>query len=1040
MARTPRSGLIILLIAAAIILIVFACERPSPTPTPPPPSPTPTPEPTPEPTAIERLAWFDARPDTAHWIAWNALRRMAIDDEPLTQQIASLDWVVDGITAEEAGALDDVSWLLRENPAIADTALNLPWMATDSVISAEDRRALRAIRAAASTDEDLGATLAGYEWLTNGLTQDEAEALETIGEIVTPGFTTQTATGIGAIRLDRSGTATPPSVSPRTLQFATSVSQFPWMQDDVTSLETVFIANLNGLVETAGSMHAGAADTIVSYDWIQDGIELNESRSPLLYEPLFRAAGVEDTDILPIMLEYEWIADGLGSNESRAISGLTPLLNASSSDDVDVMRTMVSYPWLTDSIEGPEYTLLDEFAYLLRLEESAGATYRQTVLGYDWLLDDVTPTEIAFIHELTELTRTADDFHAESLDIVASYDWAVDGIDEPEVAFLRRLTLLFEHAGTEDAVALQTVLGYEWITDGVIVSELDFVRKIAYLFNASSQEDAQAITIISEYPWLADSVEGFYERDALRAFDALLRPQGSQYVVPQETILAFDWVSDGMSVYGDVYEHIALADLVETILLLASERPELMVSFVESEWLLDSLSFEERDGLSRVRDIVPDIKLLNRLVDALPYTVNDELTNISVGDEWLQGQFSDSFLEELHSTQQILAQRISLIDRVSNALDVAPEFAWLQDGLSPMEMEWLLAFNELFDVIGQPEALNFASLPWFQDNIDAFDMSVMNLLMWRKLILRPEIADLNLSADGISENDGFYLMALGDALNRSEHQYQDLLNQHHIASRTLTMPLAGDIDVTVVRHTPFPNNDPTLDLTEDIALQLEEFMGVPFPLDNILILILEASVRNGERPMIGVAYAIWGHLVMVPPRHNPGFHLAVFHEVSHLYWGGHTGAPPWWTEGAAGFLPDIARDALGHETLEERRKQLLWDTSRECWNQGIRTVSTYYHLQRTQPHVAQDRGICIYALGEIFLVEMYLLLGHDATSTAMRQLYVDARDSGWLDPITDQKIYDAFRANTPDDKVEEFRKLFLRLHGGANVNLSESTT
>lgn len=985
---------------AVALLLLNACEGPTPTPTPPPPSPTPTPEPKPEPTAMERLAWFDARPDTAHWIAWNALRRMAIDDEPLTQQIASLDWVADGITAEEAGVLDDVSWLIRENPAIADTALGLPWMATDGVIAPDDRRALRAIRAAASTDENLGATLAEYEWLTDGLTQDEAEALETIGEIVTPGFTTQTATGIGATRLDRSGIGTPPAVSPRTLEFATSVTQFPWMQDGVTSLETVFIANLNDLVETAGSIHADAADTIVSYDWIQDGIELNEPRSLLLYEPLFQAAGAEDADILPIMLEYEWIADGLGTNEARSAGSLTSLLNASSSDDADVLRTMVSYGWLAD---------------------------------------DITPTEIAFIHELTELIRTGGDFHAESLEIVASYDWIADGIDEPEIAFLRRLTPLFEYAGTEDAAALQTVLGYPWIADGVILSELAPMRRIAFLFNASSQEDAKAITIISEYPWLADSVE-FYEGDALQAFDALLRPQGSQYVTPQETILAFDWVSDGISVYGDVYEHIGLGELVETVLFLERERPEFMVSFVESEWVRDGLSDEEGDGLSRVRRIIPQVRLLNRSVDDLPYPVSDELTNISLGDEWLHGQFSGSFLEELHLTQQKLAQRISLIDRVSDALDVAPEFAWLQDGISPVEMEWLVAFNELFDAIGQPEALGLASLPWFQDSIDAFDMSVMNLLMWRRILLRPEIVDLNLSADGISEDDGFYLMALGDALNRSEHQYQDLLNQHHIANRTLTMPLAGDIDVTVVRHTPFPDNDPTFDLTEDIALQLEEFMGVPFPLDNILILILEASVRNGERPMIGVAYAIWGHLVMVPPRHNPGFHLAVFHEVSHLYWGGHTGAPPWWTEGAAGFLPDIARDALGHETLEERRKQLLWDTSRECWSQGIRTVSTYYHLQRTQPYVAQDRGICIYALGEIFLVEMYLLLGHEATSAAMRQLYVDARDSGWLNPVTDQKIYDAFRANTPDDKFDEFRKLFLRLHGGARVNLAEPAT
>ena len=128
---------------------------------------------------MERLAWFDAPTDVPHWVAWSALRRMAIDDEPLSQQIASLEWVIDGITAEEAGALDDLSWLLRENPDIADTALKLPWMATNGDITPDDRRALRAVRGAADADAEFGAELAAYGWLPDGATTDEADALET---------------------------------------------------------------------------------------------------------------------------------------------------------------------------------------------------------------------------------------------------------------------------------------------------------------------------------------------------------------------------------------------------------------------------------------------------------------------------------------------------------------------------------------------------------------------------------------------------------------------------------------------------------------------------------------------------------------------------------------------------------------------------------------------------------------------------------------------------------------------------------------------
>ena len=987
-------------LVAALILLLTACESPTPTPAPtPPPSPTPTPEPTPEPTAVERLAWFDAPTDAPHWVAWSALRRMAIDDEPLSQQIASLGWVIDGITAEEAGALDDVSWLLRENPDIAVTALNLPWMATNGDITPDDRRALRAIRSAADPDTQLGAALAAYGWLSDGVTTDEADALETLGEIVAPGFTTQTATGIGAMRLDRSDSGAQPSISQGRLEFALSLSQFSWMQDDVTSPESEFIANLSEFTETVGSHHADAVDTIASYDWVQDGIAPDEP------------------DTLDKLVE--------------AISNVD-------SPDPTFLGEFLRVDWLQDEVGNAEFEAIGAWHEFISATGTIGSPAAQTVWTYDWTRDDVTSTEIAFLRQLTGLTRTIGDFHAESLDIVASYGWIADGIDGTETAFLRRLEPLFEQAGTEDAGALQTVLGYAWITDGVIVAESASVRRISYLFNASSQEDAQAVLTIADYPWLADSADDLNESDALQAFEALLSLQGGQYVAPQETILAFDWVSDGIGNYDDPYELDELWSLVETVVLLGKERPELMISFVESDWVRDGLSEEERQSLYKVRDVIFQARVLARFAGALPYPVNDELISISFGDEWLQGQFTDSYRKELGETQRKLLRLVPLVRRAASALEVAPDFAWLQDGLSLVEMEWLAALDQLFYVIGQPKALNFAALPWFQDEIDRFNVDIM-WSFWPGLLSSPEIAAQEWFRDGISEHDAILVMALVNARNRSSSQYQNLLRQSNLAQRTLTLPLAGDIELYVVRQTEFPLNDPTLDLMEQITPQLEEFMGVPFPLDAAVILIIEPDIAAGEDPQNGVAYALGAHIEMVAPLYNEGVHLAVFHEMSHLYWGGHTGAPGWWIEGAAGFLPDYTRHQLGQEDIEIRRQNLLSDTRRECWNQGIPNITVFYRLQRTDPLRARDRNICTYALGEIFLVEMYRVLGFDATSAAMRQLYVDARDSGWLDPITDQKIYDAFRANTPDDRFEEFRKLFLRLHGGANVDLSEPT-
>ena len=972
-----------MMLAVALALLTLACEQPTLTPTPP-PSPTPTPEPTPEPTAMERLAWFDTRPDTPHWIAWSALRRMAIDDEPLTQQIASLDWVIDGITAEEAGALDDLSWLLRENPAIADTALSLSWMATDGVITADDRRALRAIRAAASTDENLGSTLVGYEWLTDGLNQDEAEALETLGEIVAPDFTTQTATGIGAIRLDRSGIGTPPSASPRQLQLATSFSQLPWMQDDVTSLETVFIANLNGLVETAGSMHAGAADTIVSYDWVQDGIESHEPRSLLLYEPLFEAAGVEDTDILPIMLEYEWIADGLVSNEARSAGSLTSLLNASSTDDADIIRTMASYPWLVDSITPPESLLLHEFADLLRVEESEGTTYRQIVLGYDWLLDDITTEESTGFRLLSNSVVSFLPERSDTLDSLLAYEWLRDDIREDEVRPIRSLADIIEQYSAETDEFIAALIVRPWLQDGVREKEERLLREYDRFMAYGRRLDTTVPSRLATYPWLDDGVADIELEYIVSAMDF----HGEFYPIAPETVHAIiqnsglesSSLEDVMGAFGDFREVVRASDSVY--------NGDLTPEVASMPWLLDGIERFEGWWLSEYA--------------------------------WL--------LRELDEENEELAR--SVLAR-----------PWARDDITREEIEWTHQFRRLLEITtGQTRenSLQLGDAVWFRQKIGGLEANVIGRLGQLALDGDTEIIQNNLFGDKDNESGLVLLLALLDAQLRSRYQYQDLLEQHHIAQRTLNLPLAGDVELYVVRHTEFPDSDPTLNLMEQVMVQLEDFMGVPFPRNPAIILIMEPSSRGGETPQFGAAHSISTYIVASPPRYNPDFHLAVFHEMSHMYWGGHNGAPPWWNEGAAGFLPDIARDALGHETLAERHEQLLWDTRRECWHRGVKDISTFYHLQRTQPHVAQDRGICHYALGEIFLVEMYLLLGHDVTSAAMRQLYVDARNSVWLNPITDQQIYDAFRANTPDDKVDEFRKLFLRLHGGARVNLSES--
>ena len=989
---------------------------------------------------------------------------MGFQDDSAAQDIAALPWVADGITTREAGVLDDLSWLILDNPEIAETVMLYQWLGPEGNPMLDDRRALRAIRATADVDPDLGATLSRYPWIAAGPDRQESQALELVAELASPDYRKQTATGIGAIRVSAIAPNTPRPSESRLHPIAEIIADYSWLRDDVTRSEyqvlgamsnlvnnskllstgfheellsvawlqdnvnqteiealerwsnlievaeitgtlagrTIweyewaqddatpdeisFITRLTELTTKPGHINADGFNTIASYDWVQDGIDETDSRALSYYERLFKNASAGHIGVMPIILEYEWIADGISSSELSRVDKMRSLLNANSRPDSTAIVTILNYRWLADSIETSEYDALKELTDLLRLEQFDGVPVPQALLEYSWLADDITSTESIGLKYLSDSVRFLSPEQPAAMDSVLAYEWVRDGISQSDIDSLNSLVKMFEQTRSNTGEFIAILASRPWVRDGIDHDESELLHYFEYLnLLADLPQDVTMPSIVVTYPWLDDGItlqETQYVWTALNFVQNLspIAPDTMNTVLENSSSQSPDMLGEGS---------ISLHRLGQAI--VASDRlyGDLTQDILDLPWLLDGITEIERLWLHWYTD----------------------------------------FLEELDGESAELVQ--SLLQR-----------AWVQDGISDEERLWMYVYVWLLeesDPAARPIVLNLAYLDRFQDGIDRSDAKLIESLADSNLLHDPEIAAQDWFEDGLSERDLIILIAFADALDRSQYQYQDLLREFHVAERTIDLPLAGETGLYVVRHTEFPRNDPTLDLMEDIARQLEHFMGIPFPLHSVLIAMIEPSIRNGEDPQYGVGYARGAHISMVPPRLNPDFHLAVFHEMTHLYWGGHTGAPSWWTEGAAGFLPDIARDALGHETLEERHHQLLWDTRNECWYRGIANISRYYHLQKTEPQVARDRGICIYAFGEVFLIEMYLLLGRDATSAAMRHLYVDARDSGWHNPITDQRIYDAFRANTPEDKMADFHDLFDRLHGGANVTIPETS-
>lgn len=755
------------------VIALGACRQAEPIPAVIPP-PTASPTPIPEPTGIERLAWFHSPPDTAHWISWAALRRISFSNEALSAEMAALPWVADGISAEEAGVLDDFSWLLREAPDVADTVLGLPLMSVAGAVSADDRRAFRAIRAAADVDDGLGSTLASYSWIPDGASDDETTALEELARIVAPDFETRTASGIGASRMGVPGVGIPPAVSADTIELAQRVADYLWMQDAVSILETDAISQLGRLITETGDDHADAMRTVVSYIWVSYGMNPEGYESLRELEPLFERAASEDAQALETMLDFGWMEDSIDDNEGDALRALADLLGS----------------------------------------QGAGfRVYRDTILNYDWVSDDVDRWEARGIEHL------------------------VDSV---------------EALAAENPRALSSVLTYDWVRDGIVIGDVVPLRSLATIFDSHSAETADFISALAERPWLQDDLDSI-EGSLLSTYAGFLEGRHGGDVTLPPTLATFPWLDDVIS--GIERDYIRdMLDFVNDVTPLAPDTVAALLENAHAE-SPDSSDYG-RAGLRDAHNTITNAQYLH----------GDEVASSVARLPWLLDGISRTEGRWLDEYMDLLLILQGQDDELAASIPIRP---WAQDSITTDEIEWTHQFRRFIEEArGEARQNTFSagSVSWFQDNINARDANMMGLMARVSLDDPSFVVGEEWLTTEIGEEEFVTLFGLIEARRHPGAQYRDLLRQSHVAHRTIAFPLAGDVDLYVIRHTEFPRNDPTLDLFEEVALRFEKDTGTPFPHNPIMAYAVELGSTTGQGSDYTVSpYAAEHMFVFSPP-------------------------------------------------------------------------------------------------------------------------------------------------------------------------------
>ena len=109
-------------------------------------------------------------------------------------------------------------------------------------------------------------------------------------------------------------------------------------------------------------------------------------------------------------------------------------------------------------------------------------------------------------------------------------------------------------------------------------------------------------------------------------------------------------------------------------------------------------------------------------------------------------------------------------------------------------------------------------------------------------------------SDGVTDQEAKILATLTTAADPvgyylDDHDLLDKLldpEQVTLEGRTITLPLAGETDITIIRTRP--RTDLTMDFLEHSVRSIEEFMGRPFPRRQVIYLFVEApggAIKHG---------------------------------------------------------------------------------------------------------------------------------------------------------------------------------------------------
>ena len=448
--------------------------------------------------------------------------------EPLVSRIAeALSWAGDPPDDHHARVLESLAALWRIDAGLGATVAQYSWVA-DGVYRIE-AAAVSDLAGITAIDPEMGRLVAGYPWV-----------------IDYPGFLEQSSLN-SLLRLR--------TVSPS----GRLAASYAWVADHIRNNER----RLLGLLASAAEARPGVAMTLLTLPWASDSSSLAEefSRQDAL-EALARIA-LQDGEALRQTLALPWLADGLNEDEESVLGVFAEVAEA----DAELFKDVVGLPWVEDGIDAEEGVRIAHLSHILREDRGLG----RRVAGFTWFIDGVDDNEsIGPFAGLAE--------HNPALaNRMVDYGWIVDGLDRNESLALSNLS----RTARVDPALAGRVAGYSWVADGMGANEpstLQSLRAIAVL-------DATLASGIAAYAWFTDGITGGEFQATLFLFRIV-----RENVELSQRIAGYTWVADGI-IEAEVTGLRHLDRIAQSDLVLAEQ-------VAGYPWVVDGISQEEAERLA----------------------------------------------------------------------------------------------------------------------------------------------------------------------------------------------------------------------------------------------------------------------------------------------------------------------------------------------------------------------------------------------------------------------------------------------------------